>query len=132
MPLKFRESPPWAFSGSKGTRQRSSAKSANGGKADIGLTGPLRGACQPAVDSVAKRVKIDGLGKQRVGTTCQCFSLGVSVAIGRDHYNRNVRSGCFRLWQKFKTGHARHVDIGQDQDQRSRGNVAHALKGAIS
>jgi len=40
--------------------------------------------CQPAVDSVAKRVKIDGL-VAAVGATCQCFAR-VRVDIGRDHY----------------------------------------------
>jgi hypothetical protein len=46
------------------------------------------------------------------------LTLGLRIAIGRDHDDRNVRPHGLRLGQEFKTAHPRHVDVGQDQDDR--------------
>src|SRR5229473_8110951 len=70
------------------------------------------------VDLAAKRNKIDGLCQERLGSAFQGFSLGIRVAVGGDHNDGNIRSCCFGLRQKLKTGHSRHVDVGKDQDQR--------------
>src|ERR1700681_3432829 len=58
---------------------------------------PLSGDCDTAVYFIAKRHKIDGLGQQRLGAAFQSFSLGLIIAIGGDHYDRNVRPQRFRF-----------------------------------
>jgi hypothetical protein len=50
-----------------------------------------RGAFDPRVDFTAQRPEVDWLGQQRLGAVLQRLALGVGVAIGRDHDDRNIR-----------------------------------------
>src|SRR5258708_10208843 len=84
-----------------------------------------------AVDFPAQYCKVDGLRQERLGSAFQRFSPGFRVAVGGDHDDGNVRSCCFGLRQKLKTGHSRHVDVGKDQDQRCTRRVTDDLKGAV-
>jgi hypothetical protein len=54
--------------------------------------------------------------------------VSASPAIGGDHDHRYFRSSSLRLGQKIKAAHPRHVDIGQDQDERS---ISVALSDAL-
>ena len=45
------------------------------------------------------------------------FDLIVSIAVGGDHDDRNVRSCRPRFGQEFKSAHPRHVDVRYDQDK---------------
>ena len=58
----------------------------------------------------------------------QGFALGLGVAIGGDHNYRNIGPYCFGFWQHLKTAHPRHVDVGQDQDDRYARCISDALK----
>ena len=77
----------------------------------------LCGALDPRVDFAAQHAKIDGLGEKRISAALQCFALGVRIAIGSDHNDRNIGSSCLGFGQQFKPCHSRHVDVGQDQDE---------------
>jgi hypothetical protein len=65
--------------------------------------GPLTdlgsGSCDAVVDLAAKRNEINGLCQERLGTTFQSFSLGISVTIGGYHDDWDVRSCCLGLRQ---------------------------------
>jgi hypothetical protein len=101
------------------------------GSPSIPRSAGLLDVTDAAVDLTAKRGKIDRLGQQRLCTAFQSFSPCISVAIGGDHDHGNVRPRRFCLRQKFKAAHARHVDVGEDQDQRCTGRVADALQRAV-
>ena len=72
--------------------------------------------------------EVDRLGEQRLGAIFQRLALGLGIAIGGDHDDRDIRSGSLGLGQEFKPAHPRHVDVGQDQDERSVAGIADALK----
>src|SRR5262249_39958178 len=86
------------------------------------------GLLDARVDLVAKQYKIDRLRKQRVSATFERFALCFSVTIGCDHDDRHVRPGLLGLGQKLKPAHSRHVDIGQDQYERSIARIADTLQ----
>jgi hypothetical protein len=68
------------------------------------------GSFNPRVDFAAKHPKIDRFGEKRFGATIQGLALGLYVAVGGDHDNRDLRSKRFGLGQQFKAAHSRHVD----------------------
>jgi hypothetical protein len=88
----------------------------------------LCSASDAHVDFAAKRPKIDRLSQKRLGTALQCLALGFRIAIRRDHDNWNIRSHGLRFGQELQTGHPRHVDVGQDQDNRYARRIIDALK----
>ena len=78
----------------------------------------LRGPFDARSDLATECAKVDGFGEKRFGAALQCRALGVGVSISGDHDDRHVGSGRLGLGQKFKPGHPRHVDVGQDQDEK--------------
>ena len=94
-------------------------------KADI----PTLRALDPRVDLTSKRAEVDRLGEKRLCAALQCLALGLGIAIGGDHDHRDIRSGRLGLGQKVEPAHARHVDVGQDQDERHARRIGDALKG---
>src|SRR5215831_14367940 len=72
----------------------------------------LCGAFDPRADFAAKHPKIDRFCKKRFRAALQCLALGVRIAIGSDHNDRNIRSSCLGFGQQLKPCHSRHVDVG--------------------
>ena len=62
--------------------------------------------------------EVDRLGQKRLGAILQRLALGLRIAIGGDHDDRNIGPHGLRLGQQFKPAHPRHVDVGQDQNER--------------
>src|SRR5262249_1817866 len=90
------------------------------------------GTLDPRIDLTAKRRKVDGLGQKCVGTVFQRFALCVSIAIGRDHDDRNVRSSGLRFGQEFKSGHPRHINVGQNENEGDAAGISNAAKSNVS
>ena len=79
---------------------------------------------EPRFDLAAQRGEVDRLGQQRLGAVLQRLALGLGIAIGGDHDDRHIRARRLRLRQQLQPAHARHVDVGEDQDQRHAFGVA--------
>ena len=90
------------------------------------------GAFNPHVDFTAERSKVDWLDQQRLGAVLQRLALRLLVAIGGDHDDGDVRSQCFGLGQEFKAAHPRHIDVGQNQNERPVASIGDALKSHVS
>src|ERR1700687_2235908 len=97
----------------------------------LSLTDLGSSPCDTAGDLNAQRDKVDGLCQYPLRAAFQGFSLGNVIAVGGNHDDGNIRSCCLSLWQKFKAAHSRHVDVGQDQDQRRASGIIDVLKGAV-
>ena len=74
-------------------------------------------AFNPLVDLITKRCKVDWLGQKRLSAVLQRLTLRLRIAIGGDHDDWDVWSQRLGLGQEFKTAHARHVDVGEYQDE---------------
>jgi len=83
---------------------------------------------QPLFYFLSQEAEIDGLRKQSGCPKCGRSPSGRFVPIGGDHDDGNAWTFRFHLGKHFKSGHARHVDIGQDQDQRRVRNRFHLLQ----
>ena len=77
-------------------------------------------AASPTRVSISSRsaAKSIGLVSSASAPFSERLALGLRVAVGGDHDHRHVRPRRLRLGQKLKPAHARHVDVGEDQDQR--------------
>ena len=88
----------------------------------------MRGTFNSRLDFAAERPKIDGLGQKRFGAPFQSLPFCLSIAIGGDHDNRDVRPRGLRLGQKLKAAHTGHVDVRQNQDERLIASTGDELK----
>src|SRR5450755_799155 len=86
------------------------------------------GALNPRFDFAAEHPEIDGLGQKRLSTVLQRLTLRFRIAIGRDHDNGNIRPYGLCFGQELKAAHPRHVDVGQDQNDRYARRISDALK----
>src|SRR5664279_3819911 len=86
------------------------------------------GALNPRFDFAAKRPEIDRLGQKCLGAVFQRLALRLRIAISSDHNDRNIGPHGLRFGQEFKATHPRHVDVGQDQDDRYARRISDALK----
>ena len=83
------------------------------------MSGRLQFACSSLVSiSSRSRVKSIGLVNKPVGAAFDRLALGFGIAIGGDHDDGHVGPHLLDLGQHLEAGHAGHVDVGQDQDQR--------------
>src|SRR5450759_2620801 len=108
--------------------------SINNGPVHCNIFGGIRwavllcGPFDPRIDFAAKRPEVDWLSKQRLRTVLQRLALGLRIAIGRYHDDRYVGPHGLRFRQQLKPAHPRHVDVGQDQDERLVARSGDALK----
>ena len=86
-------------------------------------TNPSRDAFDPSVDFQPKRIEVDGLCQQRFGTIFQCLPLGLRIAVGRDHDDRNVRSHGPCLGKKLEPAHSRQPNQHASTQVRWRTHV---------
>src|SRR5262249_917844 len=94
----------------------------------LGQSRTSGGTLEPCVDLGAEEAKIDGLGEKRIRAALQHLALGVRIAIGSDHNDRNIRSSRLGFGQQLKPCHSRHVDVGQDQNEGHARGVSDTLK----
>ena len=76
------------------------------------------GLLEPCIDFMAQQREIDRLGQKAYRAALDRFPPCFSVAIGRDHDDRNVGPLRPHLRQHLQPAHAGHIDVRQDQDQR--------------
>ena len=81
-----------------------------------------------AINLVAQHPEVDRLSQKCLGTILECLSLGLCIAVGCNHYDRNVWPHGLGLGKKFKAAHPWHVDVGQDQNERPVACIGDALK----
>src|SRR5579863_3877107 len=89
------------------------------------------GSCrlpEPCIDLLTPARELERLGQKRLGATLDRLAARFRIAIGRDHDDRNVGPQRPDLWQHLKPAHARHVDVGQDENQRGITHLACPLK----
>ena len=77
------------------------------------------GTFNPHIDFATERPEVDWFGQKRLSAVLQSLALCLRIAISGDHDDRNVRPQRFGLGQEFKAAHPRHIDVGQDQDERT-------------
>ena len=78
--------------------------------------------------SLRSAPKSMGLVIKRLGAALQRFALGLRITIGGNHDHRDVGPNRLGLRQQFETGHPRHVDVGQNQDDGHSRRISNALK----
>src|SRR5579864_8701818 len=89
------------------------------------------GSCrlpEPCIDLLTQERKIERLGQKRLGAALDRLASRLRIAIGRDHDDGNVGPQRPDLRQHLKPAHARHVDVGQDENQRGITHLACPLK----
>jgi hypothetical protein len=80
------------------------------------------------IDFAAERPEVDWLGKQCLSTVFQRLAFRLRIALGGDQDDRDFRPKGLRLGQEFKPVHPRHIDVGQDQNERPVACIGDALK----
>ena len=58
--------------------------------------------------------------------------LSVRIAISSDRDDRDVGSNRLGLGQQFKTGHARHIDVRQNKDDRNARSITNSSERRVA
>ena len=87
-----------------------------------------RGTFDPCFDLVPQQYEIYRLGQERFCAALQRLALRLRIAVGSDHDDRDVRPCRPRLGQQLKAAHPRHIDVRQDQDERTIARIGDALE----